>query len=44
MARTRFEERALSAAFPEYANYRETTGRLIPTRQRRTIAAAAASE
>ncbi len=44
MVRARFEERALSAAFPEYASYIETTGRLFPTRRRRVLAAAAAPE
>jgi protein-S-isoprenylcysteine O-methyltransferase Ste14 len=43
MIRARFEERALSAAFPEYASYMETTGRLVPTRRRRIVAAAAAA-
>ena len=44
MVRARFEERALSAAFPEYASYMTTTGRLFPTRRRRAVVAAAASE
>lgn len=39
--RAGFEERALSAAFPEYASYMETTGRLFPTRRRRAVASAA---
>jgi protein-S-isoprenylcysteine O-methyltransferase Ste14 len=44
MIRARFEERALSAAFPEYASYMETTGRLFPMRRRRAVVAAAARE
>jgi protein-S-isoprenylcysteine O-methyltransferase Ste14 len=39
MIRARYEERALSAAFPEYASYMKTTGRLVPTRRRRAVAA-----
>jgi protein-S-isoprenylcysteine O-methyltransferase Ste14 len=35
IVRARFEERALSAAFPEYKSYMETTGRLFPTPRRR---------
>lgn len=44
LVRAGFEERALSAAFPEYTSYMETTGRLLPTGWRRLAAAAAASE
>jgi protein-S-isoprenylcysteine O-methyltransferase Ste14 len=44
MIRARFEERALSAAFPEYASYMETTGRLFPTRRRRSAGPVVASE
>ena len=44
MARARYEERALSDAFPEYASYMQTTGRLFPAPRRRAIAAAAVPE
>lgn len=39
IVRAGFEERALSAAFPEYASYMKTTGRLFPARRRRAVAA-----
>jgi protein-S-isoprenylcysteine O-methyltransferase Ste14 len=41
IARSRFEERALTAAFPAYASYAQTTGRLFPRLRRRATAAAA---
>ena len=44
IVRARFEERALSAAFPEYASYMETTGRLLPARRRRAVAAVAVAD
>jgi protein-S-isoprenylcysteine O-methyltransferase Ste14 len=44
MARARFEERALSEAFPEYASYMQTTGRLFPTHRQRATAVAAVPE
>lgn len=42
MARARYEERALSDAFPEYARYVETTGRLLPSLRRRAVTPVAA--
>jgi protein-S-isoprenylcysteine O-methyltransferase Ste14 len=41
VVRTRFEERALTNAFPEYASYVETTGRLVPLLRRRPAMVAA---
>ena len=41
IARARFEERALTEAFPDYASYTETTGRLFPRLRRPAIAAGA---
>jgi protein-S-isoprenylcysteine O-methyltransferase Ste14 len=39
IVRARFEERALTDAFPEYASYAQTTGRLLPSVTREAIAA-----
>ena len=38
LIRARYEERALSDAFPGYARYMETTGRLLPSLRRRAVA------
>lgn len=42
LVRARYEERALSDAFPEYARYMETTGGLLPSIRRRAVTPAAA--
>jgi protein-S-isoprenylcysteine O-methyltransferase Ste14 len=44
VTRAHFEERALSAAFPEYVGYMKTTGRLFPPLRRGAVALAAAPE
>jgi protein-S-isoprenylcysteine O-methyltransferase Ste14 len=39
LIRARYEERALSDAFPGYTGYMETTGRLLPSLRRRPVPA-----